>query len=187
MIFFSLTFSYRLILDQFDIQDGLRKVLNEVCYVLVFYISKCFAVNSIKIKLFTCICSQISMIDLFSSNANYTEDEIFTKRQYAKHVCFALKRYFEAHLIMKTQQIIRSNSHSGSNIQNWARLTNINVPHYKTINYDYDLYMEHVDALLHLMPLACRWTPVDVLIKFGAAKLLIQYISLSYDWNFTGK
>lgn len=36
MIFFSLTFSYRLILDQFDIQDGLRKVLNEVCYVLIF-------------------------------------------------------------------------------------------------------------------------------------------------------
>ena len=127
------------------------------------------------------------MIDLFSTNETYTEDEIFTKRQYAKHVCIALKRYFEAHLIIKTQDVIKANSHSGTNAESWARLTNINVPSYKTINYDYDLFMEHVDALLHLMPLRCSWHPVDELIKFGGAKLLIQYISLSYDWNFTGK
>lgn len=125
------------------------------------------------------------MIDLFSTNATYTEDEIFTKRQYAKHVCFALKRYFEAHLIIKTQHMIRANSHSSSS--SWARLTNINVPPYKTFNYDYDLFMEHVEALLHLMPIRCYWKPVEELVKYGGDKLLIQYISMSYDWNFTGK
>ncbi|XP_017482775.1 PREDICTED: protein VPRBP-like [Rhagoletis zephyria] len=122
MIFFSLSFSYRMILNLFDSQDGFRKIINE-----------------------------ISMIDLFSSpSSTYSEDEIFTKRQ-------------------------------------WARLININVPPYKTINYDYELYMEHVEALLHLMPTRAQWRPVDDLIKFNGAKLLIQYISLSYDWNFTGK
>ena len=79
------------------------------------------------------------MIDLFSTNATYTEDEIFTKRQYAKHVCFALKRYFEAHLIIKTQNMIRNSSQSGSNSASWVRLVNINVPSHKTINFDYDL------------------------------------------------
>lgn len=127
------------------------------------------------------------MIDLFSTNVSYTEDEIFTKRQYAKHVCFALKRYFEAHLIIKTQSMIKTNSHSGGNSSSWARLNNINVPAYKTFNYDYDLFMEHVEALLYLMPIRCHWAPVDELIKYGGAKLLIQYISMSYDWNFTGK
>ena len=47
--------------------------------------------------------------------------------------------------------------------------------------------MEHVDALLHIMPIRYSWNPVDELIKYGGAKLLIQYISLTYDWNFTGK
>ena len=31
------------------------------------------------------------------------------------------------------------------------------------------------------------WTSVEKLIKYGGAKLLMQYISMSYDWNFTGK
>jgi len=176
MIFFSLTFSFRSILEEFDSKDGLQKILNQV-----------YSTLGLHYFVFTFELLQISMIDLFSSNATYSEDEIFTKRQYAKHVCFALKRYFEAHLIIKTQHMIRTNAHSGSNKPSWVRLTNINVPPYKTINYDYDLYMEHVDALLHLMPLRNSWSPVDVLIKFGGAKLLIQYISLSYDWNFTGK
>lgn len=159
MIFFSLSFSYRMILNLFDSQDGFRKIINE-----------------------------ISMIDLFSSpNSTYSEDEIFTKRQYAKHVCFALKRYYEAHLIIKTHEMLKNSSYSSKISPRWARLININVPPYKTINYDYDLYMEHVEALLHLMPTRSQWKPVDDLIKFNGAKLLIQYISLSYDWNFTGK
>ena len=32
MIFFSLSFSYRTILEHFDANDGLRIILNEVCY-----------------------------------------------------------------------------------------------------------------------------------------------------------
>ncbi|KAJ6222415.1 hypothetical protein RDWZM_000960 [Blomia tropicalis] len=153
MIFFSLSFSYRAFLELFDHQDGLRKILNE-----------------------------LSMIDLFSNSPTYTEDEIFTKRQYAKHICFALKRYFEAHLIIKTHSMLGNNPNS-----QWARLISTNVPAYKPMNFDYELFMEHVEALLHLMPARAQWEPVNQFTRHGAAKLLIQYISMSYDWNFTGK
>lgn len=125
------------------------------------------------------------MIDLFSNNVTITEDEIYNKRQYAKHICFALKRYFESHLILKTQSLINSNSHSSFQTSNVVRVANL--PPYKPINYDYDMIMEHVEAMLVLVPIRCEWQPVDQLIKYGGAKLLIQYISMSYDWNFNGK
>ena len=51
----------------------------------------------------------------------------------------------------------KSNSYASYNSLSWARLTNINVPPYKTFNYDYDLFMEHVEALLHLMPIRYQW------------------------------
>src|SRR5690625_4113954 len=106
------------------------------------------------------------MIDLFTSDSLFTEDEIFTKRQYAKHICFALKRYFETHLIIKAQSLIRSNLHSQNNSANFSRLIDLNLPAYKPINYDYDLIMEHVEAMLHLVPLGYQWDPVEQLTKY---------------------
>ena len=138
------------------------------------------------------------MIDLFSKDIIYSDEEIFTKRQYAKHICFAMKRYFETHLILKAQSLMQiclknsSNNNNNNNInneyyQNYSRLINIQFPSKKPINYDYDLIMEYVDAMLSFMPLRLQWEPVEKLIKYGGAKLLMQYISMSYDWNFTGK
>ncbi|KAH9527021.1 hypothetical protein DERF_001069 [Dermatophagoides farinae] len=161
MVFLSLAFSYQEIVELFDKQDGLRKIINE-----------------------------ISMIDLFSKDITYSDEEIFTKRQYAKHICVALKRYFETHLILKAQSLIQTcfkQNINNENYQNYSRLMNINFPAKKPINYDYDLIMEYVDAMLHLISLRCQWEPVDKLIKYGGAKLLMQYISMSYDCNFTGK
>ncbi|CAG2115601.1 unnamed protein product, partial [Medioppia subpectinata] len=59
-MFFSLSFSFRMILELFDSQDGLRKLLNV-----------------------------IFLLDIFSDETEYTEDELFTKRQNARHVCVA--------------------------------------------------------------------------------------------------
>jgi len=37
-----------------------------------------------------------------------TEDEVFTSRQAARHVCVAIKKYMEAHLAIKADQIRRT-------------------------------------------------------------------------------
>lgn len=42
------------------------------------------------------------------NNDNLTEDQVFTSRQAARHVCVALRRYFEAHLAMRSDQIRRT-------------------------------------------------------------------------------
>lgn len=158
LLFLSLTFSYQIILELFDNQDGLRKVINE-----------------------------ISMIDLAETNNSFSEDDINSKRQYARHVCIALKKYFETHLVIKTQSLINSNPQGIADYPNIIRLTNTKIPPYKAINYSYDMIMEHVEALLNIIPFRCKWEPVDKLIQYGGFKLLLQFLSLSCDWSFSGK
>ena len=43
-------------------------------------------------------------------NSNLTEDQVFTCWQAARHTCVALKRYFEAHLGIKSDQVRRSHT-----------------------------------------------------------------------------
>jgi len=43
---------------------------------------------------------------------NLTEDQVFTSRQAARHVCVALRRYFEAHLAIRSDQIRRTHMHN---------------------------------------------------------------------------
>jgi len=40
--------------------------------------------------------------------ASLTEDELFTSRQAARHVCLTLKKYFEAHIAIKADQVRRA-------------------------------------------------------------------------------
>ena len=41
-----------------------------------------------------------------------TEDDVFTNRQAARHVCVAIRRYFEAHLAIKSDHIRRTHMRS---------------------------------------------------------------------------
>ncbi len=127
-------------------------------------------------------------MDIFSDETEYTEDELFTKRQNARHVCVALKRYFEAHLLVEAELLRRSSSFSSFNTSTAVKdSVSSNVPPYKAARYSYDIIMEHVEALLELMPIRINWKPVDELLKLSGVKLLIQLIAVSFDWNFTGK
>jgi len=125
-------------------------------------------------------------LDIFSDETEYTEDELFTKRQNARHVCVALKRYYEAHLLVEAELLRRSSSFSSFN-STVAKDMSTNVPPYKSQRYSYDVIMEHVETLLELMPIRINWKPVDELLKLSGVKLLIQLIAVSFDWNFTGK
>ena len=124
-------------------------------------------------------------MDIFSDETEYTEDELFTKRQNARHVCVALKRYYEAHLLVEAELLRRSSSSSFESGPKDSM--NTNVPPYKSTRYSYDIIMERVETLLELMPIRINWKPVDELLKLSGVKLLIQLIAVSFDWNFTGK
>ena len=154
-MFFSLSFSFRIILELFDSQDGLRKLLNVI---------------------FT--------LGIFNDESDYTEDELFTKRQNARHVCVALKRYYEAHLLVEAEMLRRSSSSFETTAKDSM---DTNVPPYKSTRYSYEVIMEKVETLLELMPIRINWRPVDDLLKLGGVKTLIQLIAVSFDWNFTGK
>ena len=47
-----------------------------------------------------------------SGDANLSDDQIFAMRQAARHVCGALKKYFEAHLVVKAEEVRRSHIRS---------------------------------------------------------------------------
>lgn len=82
-LFFSLCFQFPILLKLFDRDNGLRKFLNV-----------------------------ISMRGLFSDDPMINElsdDEIYSRRQTAKQVTLALKRYTRAHFISETRKHTRTN------------------------------------------------------------------------------
>lgn len=124
-------------------------------------------------------------MDIFSDENDFTEDELFTKRQTIRHVCVALKRYYEAHLVIEAELLRRSSSASSN--ASFKNSPNTSVPYYKAARFSPDVIREHVEMLLELMPIRINWKPVDELIKLAGVKLLIQLIAVSFDWNYTGK
>ncbi|CAB3371680.1 Hypothetical predicted protein [Cloeon dipterum] len=82
VMFFYLAFPFQTILEEFDRQDGLRKVFNVV-----------------------------STMDLLNKNdgINDDDDEKHAARQTIRHVFGCLKRYFETHLVLRSRQLRRNN------------------------------------------------------------------------------
>ncbi|XP_023037597.1 protein mahjong isoform X2 [Drosophila willistoni] len=78
-MFFSLSFQFKVILDEFDAQDGLRKLYN--------------------------VISVLKILDPTHNEGNndldINDDEECASRQMVRHVCVALKRYIEAHFFYK--------------------------------------------------------------------------------------
>ncbi|XP_061430043.1 LOW QUALITY PROTEIN: DDB1- and CUL4-associated factor 1 [Lethenteron reissneri] len=81
-MFFSISFSFRTVLDLFDSRDGLRRLINLV--------------------------STLEILNLEDQGALLSDDEIFASRQTARHTCLALRRYFQAHLALKGESVRRS-------------------------------------------------------------------------------
>jgi len=114
------------------------------------------------------------------------EDELVTKKQAVRQVCTALRRYFEAHLVIEAENMRRSalpNS-SQSGIRNGLSNTHM----YKATHYTQETIYQHVENLLELMPLRLNWKPVDDFLKLGGLKLLISAIAKASSWGqFSGR
>ncbi|MBV98296.1 Protein VPRBP, partial [Eschrichtius robustus] len=81
-MFFSICFSFRAVLELFDRYDGLRRLVN--------------------------LISTLEILNLEDQGALLSDDEIFASRQTGKHTCMALRKYFEAHLAIKLEQVKQS-------------------------------------------------------------------------------
>ncbi|XP_043216878.1 DDB1- and CUL4-associated factor 1-like isoform X3 [Amphibalanus amphitrite] len=149
---FGLNFQFRPILEQFDRQDGLRKLLNVVGTLRMITTGN---------------------VDTFDEN-----DDEFTARQTMRHVCFTLKCYLEAHLVLKADELKHGSAAERSPPLSAGHLSLKVTP---------ESVQENMETLMTLMPLRARWRPVNTLYKLGGIKTLLQIIDISQDINYSGK
>ncbi|KAJ6646016.1 Protein mahjong, partial [Pseudolycoriella hygida] len=93
-MFFGLAFQFKIILDEFDNQDGLRKLYNV-----------------------------ISVLPILGDEHNLNEDETCAARQLIRHVCVALKKYMESHLYYKYSQVSRLNTFATQGVTSGGQLS----------------------------------------------------------------
>uniref|UniRef100_A0A1B6BYB4 DDB1- and CUL4-associated factor 1 n=1 Tax=Clastoptera arizonana TaxID=38151 RepID=A0A1B6BYB4_9HEMI len=155
-MFFGLSFQFRVILEEFDLQDGLRKLYN--------------------------VMSTLPIL----STEDYTmnEDEEGSARQIVRHVCVALKKYLEAHLYIKAEQLRRAHLRESGGETPKYRST---IASYKACKSSPEDIQEQINVLLEFMPFRSWWAPVDDLTDLGGIKLLLQVIAFAYEWNYSGR
>ncbi|ESN96091.1 hypothetical protein HELRODRAFT_67592 [Helobdella robusta] len=146
-MFFGFSFLYRVIVEIFDQQDGLRKLFN--------------------------LISTLRIMNLEENRSNLTDDELFTNRQSARHVVVAIRRYLEAHVFMKSEQVKRMNmrTEGGTPL--------VETPANKPLKFNPDSIQDSIELLLECMPNKNSWKPVNDLLKLGAIQIFCQLLSIS--------
>lgn len=154
-MFFGTSFQFRIILEQFDAQDGLRRLYNMI--------------------------STLSILSMDDASDLLDDDESHAARQTVRHVCSALKRYFEIHLALKVEHLqrIRVREMGGS--------PHPSTPPYKAIKLNPDQIIDLITTAQELLPFRASWSPVNEFVSLGGIPLLLQVIAISYLWNFTGR
>lgn len=150
-LFFYISFSFRAVLELFDKQDGLRRLVN--------------------------LISTLEILNPDDQGALLSDDDIFSSRQTAKHTCMALRRYFEAHLAIKVEQVKQSlqRTEGGAPIHS--------PPYYKAVSYSREQVVEMMEFLIEFGPLRLYWEPAEVFHKLSCVQLLLQLISIACDWR----
>ncbi|XP_014672680.1 PREDICTED: protein VPRBP-like [Priapulus caudatus] len=129
-MFFGAAFAFPIVLELFDIQDGLRKLIN--------------------------VMSTLQVLNT-EERLLLTDDEMFASRQTIRHVANALRRYLEAHLVKKVEQVKRSSLRQ----QGVAMLAS--VPPYKVVQVS----AEQVRS----SPSVCWRTSESLVSIFGALSI----------------
>ncbi|KAK9529756.1 hypothetical protein VZT92_013830 [Zoarces viviparus] len=150
-MFFSIAFSFRAVLQLFDHQDGLRRLVNLV--------------------------STLEILTTQSEVSVMSDDQVFANRQTAKHTCMALRRYFEAQLAVKAEQVKQSlhTSDEGTVVPQ--------QPFYKAYAYTREQVIEMMEFLIECGPPQLYWEPVEVFYKLSCVPLMLQLISAACDWR----
>ncbi|XP_034725345.1 DDB1- and CUL4-associated factor 1-like [Etheostoma cragini] len=150
-MFFSISFSFRAVLQLFDHQDGLRRLVNLV--------------------------STLQILNTENEVSVMSDDQVFANRQTAKHTCMALRRYFEAHLAVKVEQVKQSlhTSDGGTSVPQ--------QPFFKAYTYTREQVIEMMEFLIECGPPQIYWEPVEVFHKMSCVPLMLQLISTACDWR----
>ncbi|CAL1260932.1 unnamed protein product [Larinioides sclopetarius] len=153
-VFFGFGFQFRIILENFDQQDGLRKLFNAM-----------------------------STLDIFvSENADVlldNDDQVFANQQTTRHVCGALKRYFEAHLVL---EVDRQLSSSGK----VDRPESEKKP-YKAIDLSNETIKRYMESWREMLAPNISWKPVDKLINLQGIKFLLDLINSYANISYSGR
>uniref|UniRef100_A0A182J9K7 Uncharacterized protein n=1 Tax=Anopheles atroparvus TaxID=41427 RepID=A0A182J9K7_ANOAO len=152
-MFFGLSCQFKTILDEFDKQDGLRKLYNV-----------------------------ISVLPILSSSDEYqiNDDEEAAERQVVRHVCVALKKYFENHLYYKYVQVTRQQ-------EPVTGTGTVPQPVFKAAKNTPEVISQQITALQEMLPMKAHWAPVDELLKLGGINLLLRIVYITYEWNYSGR
>ncbi|XP_063797456.1 DDB1- and CUL4-associated factor 1 isoform X2 [Pseudophryne corroboree] len=150
-MFFSICFSFRAVLELFDTQDGLRRLVN--------------------------LISTLEILNLEDQGALLSDDEIFASRQTGKHTCMALRRYFEAHLALKVEQVKQSLQRTEGGLPIHP------PPPCKACTYTREQIVEMMEYLIEFGPSQLYWEPAEVFLKLSCVQLLLQLISIACSWK----
>ncbi|XP_065091772.1 protein mahjong isoform X4 [Ochlerotatus camptorhynchus] len=149
-MFFGLSCQFKTMMDEFDKQDGLRKLYNVIAVLPILMPADEYHLN---------------------------DDEECAARQVVRHVCVALKKYFENHLYYKYNQVTRQQCPSGTLAQ----------PVFKSVKNSSEVISEQIRTLQELLPMKARWSAVDEFLDLGGINLLLRIIALAYEWNYSGR
>ncbi|XP_020297842.1 protein VPRBP isoform X2 [Pseudomyrmex gracilis] len=156
-MFFGFSFPFKIILEEFDAQDGLRKLFNVISTLPILNIEE---------------------------DATINDDEECASKQIVRHVAVALKRYMEAHLHLKAEQLQRAeNVRTERADAAWQP----SIPPYKACKLSSEEVQAKVEILHDFMSVRSEWPPVEELYRLGGITLLLQIIAFVREWNFTGR
>jgi DDB1- and CUL4-associated factor 1 len=146
-MFFGLSFQFKIMLDEFDKQDGLRQLYNVISILPIL--------------------SQ-------SDDLNLSVDEENAERQVVRHVCVAMKKYFESHLFYKYTQVTRNPSNR------------MGIPA-RALKNTAEIIDDQIMTLQSTLAMKSHWQPVQVFLQLGGITLFILIIAHSYEWNYSGR
>ncbi|XP_043643767.1 protein mahjong [Drosophila teissieri] len=161
-MFFSLSFQFKVILDEFDAQDGLRKLYNVISVLKILDPSQNDSDN----------------------DSDINEDVECASRQMVRHVCVALKRYMEAHFFYKYNSFL-CQTNAASPSPSSAHYFNQNPS--VAAKLTFDQLHDQIRTLQEHTSIRAHWQPVDQLMKLGGITMLLRIIAFSYDWVNSGR
>ncbi|XP_058802431.1 protein mahjong isoform X2 [Phymastichus coffea] len=154
-MFFGFSFPFKVILEEFDAQDGLRKLYN--------------------------VISTLPLLNI-EEEGQLNDDEECASRQIVRHVAVALKKYMEAHLYWKAEQLQRA-----ENVRTERDTWQPSIPPYKAVKLSSEEVQTKVEVLQELMSMRALWPPVEQLHRLGGISLLLQIIAFAREWNFNSR
>lgn len=144
-MFFGLSFQFKIMLDEFDKHDGLRHLYN--------------------------VISVLPILSNPPDDNDLSPDEETAERQVVRHVCVAMKKYFESHLFYKYTQATRHPS------------TRTAIPT-RALKNPAEIIDDQIMTLQGLLPMRSNWAPVAEFLQLGGITLFILIIAHSYEWNY---